>query len=280
MEESMTVGVFAMVFYSPPWGSNWVRSLIQAVEFFSSSGGKGRYMQPVLSGIDINPSAPRPKLVKGVRISSTSHFTMDLKTPSIRELLDHCLRTNDETGWNEFVERIEPTIAGVVYRCLSRRSRPDPGLVQDLVQETFVKLFDKDKAALKKFEWQHENAIYGYVKVIARRVVQDYRPMVGDGGDEFEKAMEVTPSSEADLSAKVQCAEFERCVEKLAADPIDKDIFRFRYRYGYSAREIGEMPGINRPVKRVETILARLLRQVRAEIERGRGSSASSESEF
>lgn len=277
MEESMTVGVFATAFYSHPWRSTWIGALIQAAEFFSSIGGKGPYMQPVLSGIDINSSAPHPKLVKGVRISSTSHFTMDLKNLSIRDLLDHCLRTNDETGWNEFVERLQPTIAGVVYRRLSHRSRPDPGLVQDLVQDTFLKLFDKDKAALKKFEWRHENAIYGYAKVIARRVVQDYEPRPEDGGDEFEKAMEVTPSSETDLSDKVQCAEFERCVEKLGADPMDKDIFRFRYRYCYSAREIGEMPGINLPVKRVETILARLLRQVRAEIKRGRGSSASSE---
>lgn len=277
MEESMTVGVFAMVFYSPPWRSTWIRALIQAMEFFGSIGGKKTYMQSVFSGIDINPSAPRPKLVKGVRISSTSHFTMDVKTLSIRKLLKHCLRTNNETGWNEFVKRIEPTIAGVVYRQLSRRSRPDPGLVQDLVQETFLKLFDKDKAALKKFKWQHEKAIYGYVKVIARHVVDDYKLIAEDDGDEFEKAMEVTPSSEADLSDKVQCAEFERSVEKLAADPMEKDIFRFRYRYGYSAREIGEMPSINIPVKRVETIIARLLRQVRAEIKRGRGNSASSE---
>lgn len=202
---------------------------------------------------------------------------MDLKTISIRDLLEHCLCSNDEAGWSEFLRRITPTISGVVYNKVSRWGRPDPGLVQDLVHDTLLKLFDNEKAALRRFEPQHDNAIFGYVKVVACHVVADYKHPREESLEEGENAIEDEKSSEAEMFLKVQCAEIERCVEKLDATQMEKDIFWFFYRSRYTAKAIAEMPGVNLSVKRVETILARMVRQVKAEMKRGKGSVASNE---
>lgn len=252
-------------------------SPIHVICFSSFQPGKNACMPPRLPHLDVSHSKPGPRPVKKVTIPSRLHFTMDLTTVSIRDLLEHCLRSNDEAGWNEFLRRITPTISGVVYNKVSRWGRPDPGLVQDLVHDTLLKLFDKDKAALRRFEPQHENAIFGYVKVVASRVVLDYECPPEESLEEGENTMEDEKSSEADLFLKVQCAEIECCVEKLDAAPIEKDIFWFYYRSCYTAKAIAEMPGVNLSVKRVETILARIVRQVKAEMKRGKSSSASNE---
>jgi RNA polymerase sigma factor (sigma-70 family) len=232
-------------------------------------------MPPGLPRLDLSHFKPGPRSAKKVKIPSHLHFTMDLATVSNRDLLEHCLCSNDEAGWNEFLRRIIPTISGVVYNKVSRWGRPDPGLVQDLVHDTLLKLFDKEKAALRHFEPQHEDAIFGYVKVIARHVVDDYRHPREESLEEGGNTIEDAKSSEAELFLKVQCAEIERCVEKLDATQMEKDIFWFFYRSRYTAKAIAEMPGVNLSVKRVETILARMIRQVKAEMKRGKGSATS-----
>lgn len=250
---------------------------IHAVWFSSFPAGKNACMPPGLPHLDVSHSMPGPKPVKKVKIPSRPHLTMDLTTVSIRDLLEHCLCSNDEAGWSEFLRRITPTISGVVYNKVSRWGRPDPGLVQDLVHDTLLKLFDKEKAALRNFEPQHENAIFGYVKVIARHVVDDYRHPKEESLEDGGNTIEDEKSSEAELFLKVQCAEIEQCIEKLDATQMEKGIFWSFYRFRYTAKAIAEMPGVNLSVKGVETILARMIRQVKAEMKRGKGSTASNE---
>lgn len=134
-------------------------------------------MFPVLPHIDIDSidsSELFPALDKRAKMPTTIHFTMDFKDFSIRRLLEYCLATDDETAWNEFFERIRPTAFGVVYKNVYPRVGHAPDLIQDLFQETMLKLVDKNKAALRTFEWFHEDSIYAYVKVVASRVVADH----------------------------------------------------------------------------------------------------------
>jgi RNA polymerase sigma factor (sigma-70 family) len=229
--------------------------------------------------VDIDSANFGLQLVKKVKIPFAIHFTMDFRDFSIRELLDCCLRTEEQAAWSEFFKRIVPTISGVVFNRMSRCGQPDRGLVQDLVQDTLVKLLDKNKDALRRLEWRHEDAIYSYVKVIASRVVADHfrkRKIVEETLEENLQAAEDSRFSQERLLTNQQCAKVERVLEKLDVTPMEKDIFRFYFQSGFTAKEIGEMAGINLSVKRVETILSRLVRQVRAEIDRGNGGTASS----
>src|SRR5215470_248649 len=100
---------------------------------------------------------------------------LNLSNPSIHFLLEQCLaRSRDELLWTEFIRRSQPVIAGVVAKTIRRWCRPTPALVDDLVQETYLKLFAYNARPLRRFVCHHENALYGFLKVVASNVVQDH----------------------------------------------------------------------------------------------------------
>src|SRR5882672_2870924 len=66
------------------------------------------------------------------------------RQPSLHHLLSLCLRSHDELLWTEFIHRSQPVIAGVVIKSIRRWTRPNPSLVDDLVQETYLKLCAND----------------------------------------------------------------------------------------------------------------------------------------
>lgn len=227
-------------------------------------------MPPVLPPIEIN-SKELSFSDEQVKIPS---LVMDFKNLSIQELLDHCLRTDDQAGWKEFVERITPTICGVAYNTWNNHSgRCDPDVIQDLIQKTLLKLFDKEKKALHEFVPEHENSFYGYVRIITRNVVLD-EVRKPQREDPLEEALEFTAggafSDRAPLN-HLLLREVEQRLEKLTADEEEKGIFWLYFRSGYTAKEIAEMPEIKLSIRRVEAILYRLVRQLRRGF--GRGAS-------
>src|SRR5947209_5069376 len=95
-----------------------------------------------------------------------------------QELVRLLLTTRDEALredlWVEFWHRFQPVIARTIKRRIARYTRwVDPGRVDDLVQETFLKIFKDDYKALRKFEFRHENALPCLLKVMAAHVVED-----------------------------------------------------------------------------------------------------------
>ena len=92
---------------------------------------------------------------------------------SIRDLLHLCLSSDGEEQWREFVRRTQPLMASVIINTVRRWKTPAPSLVDDLIQDTYIKLFANDKKALRSIKNEHENTIFGYLKVIASNVVRD-----------------------------------------------------------------------------------------------------------
>ena len=99
---------------------------------------------------------------------------MDPRKLSAQELVQLCLDSKDEAMWTEFVRRFQPLIARVVIKSLCRRGKFNLSLVDDLVQDTFLKLCANDFKALRNFDFRHENALFGFLKVITQHVVEDY----------------------------------------------------------------------------------------------------------
>ncbi|HXO38865.1 MAG TPA: sigma-70 family RNA polymerase sigma factor [Candidatus Acidoferrum sp.] len=201
---------------------------------------------------------------------------MDPRKLSTQELVSYCLDSQDEAGWTEFVRRFQPLIAGVVNRCVCRRGRPNPPLVDDLVQDTFLKLCRNNYKALRNFEFQHDNAFFGFLKVVAANVAEDhYRREEADkhgGGHEEENIEEAkiplrfSPSSLKPAEMAILMGQLERCLTKLASEPNfarDHAIFWLYYRQGLTAKAIAELPAIRLSVKGVESTLLRLTRFVK-----------------
>ena len=99
---------------------------------------------------------------------------MNYSSFSSQELLQECVTRADAEAWEEFVCRFQPLIAGVVARTAMRWTEVSPGLVDDLVQETYLKLCTDHFRRLREFENRFEDAIYGFLKAIAYNVTMDY----------------------------------------------------------------------------------------------------------
>ena len=206
---------------------------------------------------------------------------MDPRKLSAQELLQRCCRDpNDSAAWEEFVRRFQRLIAGVVLNTLRHRySAPPRNLVDDLVQETYLKFCANNYSALRKFVPQHDNSIYGFFKTVASRVVLDYfRRCDSDkhGGEEGEgeldeaRTIAVPRASLFDPAERsILMAQIRNCLAKHASNDRtfarDEKIFTLYFCEGLTAKEISELPEVALTIKGVESALLRIVRLLRDE---------------
>jgi len=218
---------------------------------------------------------------------------------SLQTLTSLCLQTGDEQLWTEFVRQSQPVIAGVIFRTMSRWGRPMSRQVDDLVQETYLKLFADNARALRKFVSHHENAIYGFLKVLASNVAQDHirrkysqrrgsgraedQAVASDVGDTGEKArrartLDAWPgraaasfnSPDVVMNRGILLLEIDAILKRRAFEPTfsrDYSIFWLYYKQGMTAHAIAELHCIGLTVKGVESILLRLTKLVRQKLQ-------------
>jgi RNA polymerase sigma factor (sigma-70 family) len=203
---------------------------------------------------------------------------MDPRKLSARELVELCLGSRDEAMWGEFLRRFQPLIAGVIAKRVFRRTGQmfNQSLVDDLVQDTFLKLCINDFKALREFNYQHEHALFSFLKVVSSNVVEDYfrnssSQKRGSGREEedveeIEAALPPASDFSEPIGRSILIEEIRQCLLKQANDPHsirDNAIFWLYYRYGFTAKAISDLPGIGLSVKGVESRLLRLTRLLR-----------------
>jgi RNA polymerase sigma-70 factor (ECF subfamily) len=201
---------------------------------------------------------------------------MDPQKLSTQELVQLCLDAQDEAMWREFVRRFQPLIAGVVVKRVRRRMNPVPSVIDDLVQDTYLKLCVNKFKALREFDFQHENALFGFLKVIAANVVEDHfrgsRSQKRGSGREEEDLETVGATMPAsigfsdEIEREILLGEIKQCLETQVAEPNfvrDSAIFWLYYRQGLTAKAISQLPAIGLTVKGVESTLLRLTRLVK-----------------
>lgn len=204
---------------------------------------------------------------------------MPYQNLSATELVRACVDSADREAWREFVARFQPTIAGVALRTARRWGQASPLVLEDLVQETFLKLCGDRCRLLREFEPQHEDAFYGYLKVVTTRVVLDYfkrlHAVKRRPADPPPRQEDDDPADQADAAATKRIergallAEIERRLASLDLGPTterDRRIFGLYYRAGMSARVIAELPGMGLSVKGVESTIFRVTRLLRQEL--------------
>jgi RNA polymerase sigma factor (sigma-70 family) len=182
----------------------------------------------------------------------------------IRELLNLCLSSDDQELWQEFVRRTQPLIASVIINTIRRWQEPASSLVDDLIQNTYVKLFANDRKALRSIKNEYENTIFGYLKVVASNVVRDHFRRPESRVEEVELADPVLPPNPNGME-RIEFTrmkeQFQSRLEKLASSPTyqrDMAIFWFYYEQGYTAKEISLLPNMKLTVKGTEAVLKRL----------------------
>jgi RNA polymerase sigma-70 factor, ECF subfamily len=157
----------------------------------------------------------------------------------------------------------------VIINTARRWKQPAPSLVDDLIQDTYVKLFMNDRKALRSIKNEYENTIFGYLKVVASNVVRDHFRQPVNKTDEIELSDAVLPPGLDDrkrLDFILQKEEVESILEALSSSEThqrDMAIFWLAHQQRYTAKEISLLPAVGLTVKGVEAVLLRLNRYVR-----------------
>jgi len=199
------------------------------------------------------------------------------------QLVQECAGSQDTDAWAEFIRRFQPVIAAAVSRTARLFGRPDGELIDDLIQETYLKLCENDSRLLRSFEPRGEDSIYGYLKVVAANIVHDHYKSVlagkrGAGQTEAidEPVLIDSRTKGTDrvdsIHRNLQLERIDRVLREVTAGKDQQRkcaIFWLRHRLGLTASEIASLPDIGLSTEGVESVLLRLSIMIRSHVQQG-----------
>ena len=155
-----------------------------------------------------------------------------------------------------------------------------PSVVDDIVQESFLKLCEQERRILRDFRPQGEDSFFGLLRVVTASVANDYfRRQYSEkrGGKVVTLALEdelagVAPPAQPegmDVHKAILFAELDRKLQSVSGPSAERDrtIFWLYYLQGLTADEIATLPGSELSAKGVESALRRIVTWLRKELE-------------
>ncbi len=188
-----------------------------------------------------------------------------------------CAGPRDDEAWEEFVSRVGRPISLTIMRTACLRDELSRSLVEDLVQITYLKLWEDGCRLLLDFAVQHPEAILGYVKKTAANATHDYFKHVhsqSSGGDKAHvSTSDVDPeagnevhTSEERITFEIFLKEIDEHLKHCSTGPDqerDRTIFWLYFRQGMSTKEIAFLPTIGLSAKGVGSVIERLKHCIR-----------------
>lgn len=207
---------------------------------------------------------------------------MELSSVPANELARICGQSGGEDAWCEFVHRFQRPIALAVLRTARCWDVQSPAIVDDLVQETFLRLCADDCRLLRNFIPREPDSIIGFLKVLAGNVTHDKlrnEKAIKRGGAFRKQDTEpadldtiLPPSSgHESVDRSIRRKEIDQALRSFIPDRLtdrDRTIFWLYFEQGFSAREIGQIASIGLTIKGVESSIHRSTEQVREALTR------------
>jgi RNA polymerase sigma-70 factor (ECF subfamily) len=202
---------------------------------------------------------------------------------SSEDLFKACVGSDNEAAWLEFVRRFRPVIAKVVLRTTRRWAEPHPHLLDDLIQDTYLKLCADNCGLLQRFQSRHQDSVFGFLKVVAASVVHDHfkseRARKRDT-NQTEALSEQTGTDPPVLGGgsldavenQVLLREIDETLRKLfKGENLERNraIFWLNHRDGMTASAIASIPWIGLNTKGVESVLRRMTHVIQSHIGTG-----------
>jgi len=206
---------------------------------------------------------------------------------SLKDVVYLCAGPCDDEAWEEFVSRVGRPISLTILRTASQWGEPSRSLVEDLVQVTYLKLWEGGCRLLRGFALQRREAILGYLKKTAANATHDYFKhghSQSSGGDEpHVSTSDVEPEAGKEVHGSQEKIAFEvflneidehlkRCLTG-ADQERDRMIFWLYFRQGMSTKEIASLPTIGLGAKGVGSVIERLKHAIREQILESRSDS-------
>ncbi|MFN7992231.1 MAG: sigma-70 family RNA polymerase sigma factor [Bryobacteraceae bacterium] len=194
----------------------------------------------------------------------------DYSKLSSDELIRICADGAAPEAWDAFIHRFHKRITAVVYR-VARRYPPEYlTLREDMVQAVYLRLCKNECKVLRDYTLRHENGAMGYLGVIATSTVHDFFRSKGNLPTGGEELPEDGPAIDHGEDRK----DLQRDVDKILrakATPRDQEIFRLYYIQGLTAKMISQKARFGLSESGVETLVRKLGRLVRDELNRPGG---------
>jgi RNA polymerase sigma factor (sigma-70 family) len=206
-----------------------------------------------------------------------SHGNVQYSQMAIPQLIAVCKSESSEEAWSEFVRRFQPLITRVITKVVRQYRKVSADLVDDLVQDAFLKLCKDSLRAIRSLATAHDESDFlGFLRVVATHTAEDYfRSTASEkrGGGEaletdrvfMEHGLSGTASPE--IEREILLEEIDAILKTHKHDPNferDRAIFWLYYSQGFTAKAIAALPSTKLSVKGVESTLFRLTRQVRS----------------
>src|SRR5947208_9301908 len=138
---------------------------------------------------------------------------------SLKEVVCLCAGPCDDAGWEEFVARAGKPISLTILRTASVWGEPSRSMVEDLVQATYLKLWEDGCRLLRDFAIQHPEAILGYLKKTAANATHDYFKhghSQSSGGDKpHYSTSDVDPKAEKQVQGSEEKIAFEILLKEI-----------------------------------------------------------------
>src|SRR5215470_14056643 len=207
--------------------------------------------------------------------TSTRYSSLHLK-----DIVCLCATGSDEEAWREFVSRVGKPISLTIMRTASLWGEVSRSVVEDLVQMTYLKLWENGCRLLHGFAIQHPEAILGYLKKTAANVAHDYfrhGHSQSSGGDQLHvSSWDVDPEAGQEINGsqdKISLAIIQSEIDDLLKQALtgpdrerDRAIFWHYFRQGMSTKEIASLPTLRLTAKGVASVLERVKRCIREQI--------------
>ena len=211
----------------------------------------------------------------------------------LKDVVCLCAGPGDDEAWEEFVSRVGRPISLTIMRTASLWGDPSRSLVEDLIQVTYLKLWEGGCRLLRDFAIQRPDAILGYLKKTAANATHDYfkhdhsqssggdKPHYSTSDVDPEAGKEVDGSQEK-IALGVFLQQIDEHLKGCLTGPDqerDRMIFWLYFRQGMSTKEIASLPGIGLSAKGIGSVIERLKHGLREQILGGRLDSDEGEGE-
>jgi RNA polymerase sigma-70 factor (ECF subfamily) len=240
----------------------------------------------------INPTLSACTSRSGTNGMSSTPRPTRYSSLSLKDVVCLCAGPCDEAAWEELVLRVGKPISLTIMRTAALWGQASRSVVEDLVQVTYVKLWEDGCRLLRDFAIQHPDAILGYLKKIAANVTHDYykhghtqslggdKPHVSTSDVDPEAGKEIDGSEER-IAFGVFLNEIDHHLNLSLTGPDwerDRMIFWLYFRQGMSTKEIASLPTIDLGSKGVGSVIERLKHNIRQHI-LGAGSDSADDEE-
>jgi RNA polymerase sigma-70 factor, ECF subfamily len=209
---------------------------------------------------------------------------MSYSQVSVNELAQVCANSADAAEWEEFLRRTTPLASLVVSRVARLWvSSPAPAMIDDIVQEVYLKLCEQERRILREFTPRGEDSFLGLLRIVAGSVANDYfrRLCTAKRGGkvvitgltwEFAPGAADTSGGAKGVQNQVLLSQLDQLLREAGEDVSERDrnLFWLYYLQGLTAVEISSLPGVGLSAKGVESALRRISGWLRHQIERRR----------